>query len=42
VVGNDRYASLPAHEQLQNAVNDAHAVGGALRHIGFDVIAGEA
>jgi formylglycine-generating enzyme required for sulfatase activity len=41
VVGNDRYANLPANEQLQKAVNDAHAVGGALRQIGFDVIAGE-
>jgi formylglycine-generating enzyme required for sulfatase activity len=41
VVGNDRYANLGASEQLQKAVNDAHAVGGALRSIGFDVIAGE-
>jgi uncharacterized caspase-like protein len=41
VIGNDRYANLPAHEQLQKAVSDARAVGGALRQIGFDVIAGE-
>jgi hypothetical protein len=32
VVGNDRYANLPAHEQLQKAVNDARAVGRALSH----------
>jgi hypothetical protein len=41
VIGNDRYANLPANEQLHKAVNDAHAVGGALRQIGFDVIEGE-
>jgi predicted metalloprotease len=41
VIGNDRYASLAANEQLQKAVNDARAVGAALRHIGFDVISGE-
>jgi hypothetical protein len=41
VIGNDRYANLPAHEQLQKAVNDARAVGGALRQIGFEVILGE-
>jgi Caspase domain len=41
VVGNDRYANLPAHQQLQKAVNDAQAVGGALMQIGFDVISGE-
>jgi esterase/lipase superfamily enzyme len=41
VVGNDRYVNLPANEQLQKAVNDARAVGGALRQTGFDVIAGE-
>jgi formylglycine-generating enzyme required for sulfatase activity len=41
VVGNDRYANLGANEQLQKAVNDARAVGGALKGIGFDVIAGE-
>jgi formylglycine-generating enzyme required for sulfatase activity len=41
VIGNDRYANLPTHEQLQKAVNDAHAVGGALKQIGFDVISGE-
>jgi uncharacterized caspase-like protein len=41
VIGNDRYANLSANEQLQKTVNDARAVGGALRQIGFDVIAGE-
>jgi formylglycine-generating enzyme required for sulfatase activity len=41
VIGNDHYANLPANEQLQKAVNDARAVGGALRQIGFDVIEGE-
>jgi hypothetical protein len=41
VIGNDRYANLGVHEQLQKAVNDARAVGSALRGIGFDVIAGE-
>jgi formylglycine-generating enzyme required for sulfatase activity len=41
VIGNDRYANLPHHEQLQKAVNDAQAVGGVLRQIGFDVISGE-
>jgi formylglycine-generating enzyme required for sulfatase activity/uncharacterized caspase-like protein len=41
VVGNDRYANLSAQEQLQKAVNDARAVSGALKQIGFDVISGE-
>jgi hypothetical protein len=41
VIGNDRYANLPAHEQLRKAVNDARAVGGALREIGFVVMSGE-
>jgi formylglycine-generating enzyme required for sulfatase activity len=41
VIGNDRYANLGANEQLQKAVNDARAIGGALRGVGFDVIAGE-
>jgi hypothetical protein len=41
VIGNDRYANLPANEQLQKAVNDVRAVGTALRLIGFDVIEGE-
>jgi uncharacterized caspase-like protein len=38
VVGNDAYVNLP---QLQKAVNDARAVGGALTEIGFEVITGE-
>jgi hypothetical protein len=41
VIGNDRYANLAAHEHLQKAVNDARAVGGALRSIGFEVMTGE-
>jgi uncharacterized caspase-like protein len=41
VIGNDRYANLPAHDQLQKAVNDARAVGGALKQIGFEVMSGE-
>jgi uncharacterized caspase-like protein len=41
VVGNDLYVNLSANEQLQKAVNDARAVGGALKQIGFDVISGE-
>ena len=39
VVGNERYANLPQREQLQKAVNDARAVGSALKQIGFEVIA---
>ena len=41
VVGNDRYANLAPNEQLQKAVNDARAIGGALKGVGFNVIAGE-
>jgi uncharacterized caspase-like protein len=41
VIGNERYASLPAGEQLQKAANDARAVGKALGQIGFDVIQDE-
>jgi hypothetical protein len=41
VIGNERYPNLSANEQLQKAVNDARAVGDALRRIGFDVISGE-
>jgi uncharacterized caspase-like protein len=41
VIGNNRYASLPASEQLQKAANDARSVGGALQQIGFEVILGE-
>jgi hypothetical protein len=41
VIGNDHYANLPDHEQLRKAVNDARAVTGALKQIGFDVISGE-
>jgi uncharacterized caspase-like protein len=41
VIGNDRYTNLSDHEQLRKAGNDARAVGGALKQIGFDVISGE-
>lgn len=41
VVGNDHYVNLPAHEQLQKAVNDARAVGKTLGQLGFEVLAGE-
>jgi hypothetical protein len=41
VVGNDHYVNLPAHEQLQKAVNDARAVGKTLRQLGFEVLVGE-
>src|SRR5579871_899345 len=41
VIGNDRYANLPADEQLRKAVNDARAVGDALSGLGFQVIRGE-
>jgi formylglycine-generating enzyme required for sulfatase activity len=41
VIGNERYANLTANEQLQKAVNDARAVGGALKVLGFDVVSGE-
>jgi hypothetical protein len=41
VIGNDRYPNLPADRQLQKAVNDARAVGGALQQLGFSVIRGE-
>jgi hypothetical protein len=41
VVGNDHYPGLSPSEQLQKAVNDARAVGAALKQIGFDVVSGE-
>jgi uncharacterized caspase-like protein len=41
VICNDRYANLPATEQLQKAVNDSRAVGDALARIGFTVVRGE-
>lgn len=37
VIGVDKYPSLSANSQLQKAVNDARAVSGALRDIGFNV-----
>lgn len=40
VIGNDRYPSLPSHQQLQRAGNDAEAIGTALQGIGFEVIRG--
>jgi formylglycine-generating enzyme required for sulfatase activity/uncharacterized caspase-like protein len=41
VVGIDRYVSLPPDRQLRKAVNDARAVGDALRSLDFEVIRGE-
>jgi uncharacterized caspase-like protein len=41
VVGNDRYANLPADKQLRNAVADARAVKTTLEGLGFDVLFGE-
>jgi formylglycine-generating enzyme required for sulfatase activity len=41
VIGNDRYPSLPAHQQLQKAANDARLIGDTLARLGFDVIRGE-
>jgi hypothetical protein len=41
VVGNDRYANLPADKQLLKAVKDAEAVGDALATLGFTVIRGQ-
>lgn len=35
-VGIDVYDSLPAHEQLKKAVNDARAVAAALSELGFE------
>src|SRR5580700_2118806 len=41
VIGNDRYANLPADQQLRKAVNDARAVGDTLGTLGFEVVRGE-
>jgi hypothetical protein len=41
VIGIDRYTNLPDHQQLRKAVNDARAVGDALKRIGFEVVTGE-
>jgi uncharacterized caspase-like protein len=41
VVGIDKYPALASEHQLQKAVNDARAIGDALRQIGFEVIRGE-
>lgn len=41
VAGIDRYDQLPAHLQLQKAVNDANAVARALRQVGFQVTVSE-
>jgi TPR repeat protein len=38
VIGNDRYADLPADRQLTRAVNDATAVAGKLKGLGFEVV----
>ena len=41
MVGIDRYLNLPPDRQLRKAVNDARAVGDALRSLDFEVIRGE-
>ena len=41
VIGNDRYANLPADKQLLKAAKDAEAVGDALATLGFTVIRGQ-
>jgi uncharacterized caspase-like protein len=38
VVGIDAYDNLPAQLQLKKAVGDAHAVGAALKALGYEVI----
>ena len=38
VVGIDAYDNLPAGEQLQKAVNDARALGSAMKDLGYQVI----
>jgi hypothetical protein len=38
VVGIDAYDNLPVKEQLQKAVNDAHALGEALTGLGYQVV----
>jgi hypothetical protein len=41
VVGVDAYDNLPAQEQLQKAVNDAHALGEALTGLGYQVVSAD-
>jgi hypothetical protein len=41
VVGINRYDNLPHERQLVKAVNDARAMEGALKAVGFDVIKAE-
>jgi uncharacterized caspase-like protein len=38
VVGIDNYDNLPAQQQLKKGVNDARAVGEALKTLGYDVL----
>jgi hypothetical protein len=40
VIGNDRYANMPADRQLQKAVNDAKTISAALTSLGFEVSLG--
>lgn len=40
VIGNDRYANLPANAQLVKAVNDANTIAASLKSLGFEVILG--
>ena len=41
VVGIDAYDNLPAQEQLKKAVNDAHALGEALKGLGYQVVSAD-
>src|SRR5262245_46704763 len=41
VVGINKYDNLPRERQLIKAVNDARAIEGALKSVGFDVIKAE-
>lgn len=41
VVGVDAYDNLPAQEQLQKAVNDAHALGETLKGLGYQVVSAD-
>lgn len=40
VIGNDAYLNLPPDQQLQKARNDATAMAGALRGLGFETLLG--
>ena len=40
VIGNDAYANLPVHYQLQKARNDARVTAETFKKLGFEVIKG--